>query len=88
MQVSSLSISHPLLCFRQHVKAAKFVSLHMPLLHGLLKVYVHGCFALRVKMGEGGMDALITLGSGDMRRTLNILQVSGGGLEGIWLLSH
>jgi len=27
-----------------------------------------------VKMGEGGMDALITLGSGDMRRTLNILQ--------------
>jgi len=31
--------------------------------------------ACRVKLGEGGMDALITLGAGDMRRTLNILQV-------------
>lgn len=29
----------------------------------------------RVKMGEGGLDALVTLGQGDMRRTLNILQV-------------
>lgn len=28
-----------------------------------------------VKMGPGGMDALVTLGAGDMRRTLNILQV-------------
>jgi len=28
----------------------------------------------RVKLGKGGMDALITLGAGDMRRTLNILQ--------------
>eukprot|EP00877_Chromochloris_zofingiensis_P001247 jgi/Chrzof1/11122/Cz05g24170.t1 len=27
-----------------------------------------------VKMGKGGMDALITLGAGDMRRTLNIIQ--------------
>lgn len=27
-----------------------------------------------VKMGEGGMEALVTLGNGDMRRTLNILQ--------------
>eukprot|EP00775_Hariotina_reticulata_P011044 gene11044-11199_t len=29
-----------------------------------------------VKLGEGGMDALVRLGGGDMRRTLNILQVS------------
>jgi DNA polymerase III delta prime subunit len=29
----------------------------------------------RVKMGPGGMEALIRLGAGDMRRTLNILQV-------------
>jgi hypothetical protein len=28
----------------------------------------------RVQMGPGGMDALIRLGCGDMRRTLNILQ--------------
>ena len=28
-----------------------------------------------VKMGEKGMEALINLGAGDMRRTLNILQV-------------
>jgi hypothetical protein len=33
------------------------------------------CFCCRVKLGPGGMDALITLGGGDMRRTLNILQV-------------
>ena len=26
-------------------------------------------------MGKGGVDALVTLGQGDMRRTLNILQV-------------
>ena len=26
-------------------------------------------------MGKGGLDALVTLGQGDMRRTLNILQV-------------
>jgi hypothetical protein len=30
----------------------------------------------RVQLGAGGMDALIRLGCGDMRRTLNILQVS------------
>jgi hypothetical protein len=29
----------------------------------------------RVQLGAGGMDALIRLGCGDMRRTLNILQV-------------
>ena len=28
-----------------------------------------------VKLGPGGMEALIMLGAGDMRRTLNILQV-------------
>lgn len=28
----------------------------------------------RVNMGEGGLDALVALGQGDMRRTLNILQ--------------
>lgn len=28
----------------------------------------------QVKLGPGGMDALISLGAGDMRRTLNILQ--------------
>ncbi len=28
-----------------------------------------------VNMGEGGLDAVVTLGAGDMRRTLNILQV-------------
>ena len=28
-----------------------------------------------VNMGEKGMEALINLGAGDMRRTLNILQV-------------
>ena len=33
---------------------------------------VHAC---RVKLGPGGMDALVALGAGDMRRTLNILQV-------------
>ena len=27
-------------------------------------------------MGDKGMEALINLGAGDMRRTLNILQVS------------
>lgn len=26
-------------------------------------------------MGPGGLDALVTLGAGDMRRSLNILQV-------------
>ena len=29
-----------------------------------------------VHLGSGGLDALVTLGGGDMRRTLNILQVS------------
>ena len=29
----------------------------------------------RVNLGDKGMDALVTLGAGDMRRTLNILQV-------------
>ena len=29
----------------------------------------------RVDVGKGGLDALVTLGQGDMRRTLNILQV-------------
>ena len=29
----------------------------------------------RVNMAEGGLDAVVTLGAGDMRRTLNILQV-------------
>ena len=29
-----------------------------------------------VDLGEKGMEALITLGAGDMRRTLNILQVA------------
>ena len=33
-------------------------------------------------MGDGGMDALVALGAGDMRRTLNILQVLPLGL---WL---
>ena len=28
-----------------------------------------------VNLGNKGMEALITLGAGDMRRTLNILQV-------------
>ena len=28
-----------------------------------------------VNMGPGGMDALVALGGGDMRRSLNILQV-------------
>lgn len=28
-------------------------------------------------MGDGGLDAVVTLGAGDMRRTLNILQVCG-----------
>ena len=32
----------------------------------------------RVQLGAGGMDALIRLGGGDMRRTLNILQVRCG----------
>ena len=31
--------------------------------------------AASVRMEEGGMDALVTLGCGDMRRSLNILQV-------------
>ncbi|CAL8468720.1 g8260 [Coccomyxa elongata] len=30
----------------------------------------------RVNMGEGGLDAVVTLGAGDMRRTLNILQAA------------
>lgn len=29
----------------------------------------------RLQLGEAGMQALITLGAGDMRRTLNIFQV-------------
>ena len=33
---------------------------------------MHVC---RVNLGDKGMEALITLGAGDMRRTLNILQV-------------
>jgi hypothetical protein len=32
-------------------------------------------YLCRVQLGAGGMDALIRLGCGDMRRTLNILQV-------------
>ena len=32
-----------------------------------------GCL-IRVRLIDGGMDALVTLGAGDMRRTLNILQ--------------
>jgi hypothetical protein len=31
-------------------------------------------------MGPGGMDALVALGGGDMRRSLNILQVRGRGV--------
>ena len=31
-----------------------------------------------VNMGPGGMDALVALGGGDMRRSLNILQVCVG----------
>lgn len=38
----------------------------------------------RVKLGAGGMDALIRLGCGDMRRTLNILQVRLHG-QPMWL---
>ena len=36
------------------------------------------CFdsVCRVKLGKGGLDALATLGAGDMRRSLNILQVN------------
>lgn len=34
----------------------------------------HVVDAEKVKLGPGGMDALVTLGGGDMRRTLNILQ--------------
>ncbi|KAK9915083.1 hypothetical protein WJX75_004524 [Coccomyxa subellipsoidea] len=30
----------------------------------------------RVNMAEGGLDAVVTLGAGDMRRTLNILQAT------------
>lgn len=29
----------------------------------------------RLQLGEAGMQALISLGAGDMRRTLNIFQV-------------
>jgi hypothetical protein len=32
-----------------------------------------GCL-IRVRLVDGGLDALVTLGAGDMRRTLNILQ--------------
>ena len=45
-----------------------FRSLWKALLHAML----HDC---SVNLGEKGMEALITLGAGDMRRTLNILQV-------------
>ena len=38
----------------------------------LLHAMLHDC---SVNLGEKGMEALITLGAGDMRRTLNILQV-------------
>ena len=41
---------------------------------------LHAC---SVNMGPGGMDALVALGGGDMRRSLNILQVCGGGDEPI-----
>jgi len=34
----------------------------------------HVVAAESVTLGEGGMDALVTLGCGDMRRSLNILQ--------------
>lgn len=34
----------------------------------------HVVAAEGVKLGPGGLDALVTLGSGDMRRSLNILQ--------------
>eukprot|EP00983_Pelagomonas_calceolata_P105226 1159110-Pelagomonas_calceolata.AAC.2 len=37
---------------------------------------VGGEHLLRVKMGPGGMEALVALGGGDMRRSLNILQTS------------
>lgn len=36
----------------------------------------------RVKVGPGAADAVVALGNGDMRRTLNILQVGGGGGSG------
>lgn len=43
---------------------------------GCWAIYVCVCFALcSVQLGTGGMDALVRLGGGDMRRTLNILQV-------------
>ena len=32
-------------------------------------------------MGPGGMDALVRLGGGDMRKTLNILQVVTGAMQ-------
>lgn len=38
----------------------------------LLHILMHVC---SVNLGDKGMEALITLGAGDMRRTLNILQV-------------
>ena len=41
-------------------------------LHLHLKVSAYSC---RVIVEEGGMDALVALGCGDMRRSLNILQV-------------
>lgn len=38
-----------------------------------------------MKLGTGGLEAVVTLGAGDMRRTLNILQVRGDkGREGGW----
>ena len=35
----------------------------------------NGLLLCRLQLGEAGMQALISLGNGDMRRTLNIFQV-------------
>lgn len=39
-------------------------------------LFTNQCIVCSVNMGDKGMEALINLGAGDMRRTLNILQVS------------
>jgi len=64
-------VTHSTRCHTQHFPVKLIYSVRPQHENDMLYTRILLC---RVKLGKGGMDALITLGAGDMRRTLNILQ--------------
>ena len=84
--------SHSPLCHNGKMTASKFAywgggippgltDIRALLCASLSRLICSVCMLDSVNMGEGGLDALVTLGQGDMRRTLNILQVCSSPLR-------